>query len=756
MQIIKLELTFSLYTLLLIFCTQSLIGQNDASFQKLNGNPFIAKSSRTFDYDKDGDSDIIALEEYRLDRKKALRLVWLENDEQHQFNTKHSLEIENIPVSANYFSIDDYNADGFHDFMITSGSHGKQLNGEFIIYYGLEKGKFNRKMIQNKFDFDHVLQNDFNRDGYIDIIVAGYTDDPFPGIRTTDAIAKEMLIFLGSPNEFSVTSINTGGNSVLSLGKGDLNNDGYDDLVYSSTNALHILENNKKGEFKEKNKLIIENCSDILSIRILDLNNDKKNEVLIIKSSNNYLHFEFFDPQKELITKPLNIKDGDSISGDFSWSISDINKDNLKDILTCESSKIYAYIQQKEMQFTKKLITHAPGAKSIQLIDIDGDKDQDLLSFNGNSELNNTYWFENENGNYICHFIFLGKKDNCAYQFMDIDSDGFEDIIFIEPIKNGAFILFKNYQNKGFKNYVYSKSIFAYLMGALDVDQDSREDAVAVTMKGELIWLKNSGKFELWSSSVIDSNLNNPKSILVEDVNKDNKKDIIVGCHGDSKLFYYRNLGMGKFSKTSIDLNIPLPIKILSADFNQDGNLDLAVLSEDSTALITIYKNTGNAIFVKNFQLRGQFGKDMSIFDINNDQKPDIIYSANGYKEIAFHDEDKVKKKMYGLVNDSNTFAQTVVIEPECTLGLLSTIDFNNDRKEDLVYSTYKDLEFSIHIASIKNGKMEDIYESDFDKSVSRMPRSQLMTSFDQKNAQSALLFAVFNPFQIIYMPFNH
>jgi hypothetical protein len=89
-------------------------------------------------------------------------------------------------------------------------------------------------------------------------------------------------------------------------------------------------------------------------------------------------------------------------------------------------------------------------------------------------------------------------------------------------------------------------------------------------------------------------------------------------------------------------------------------------------------------------------------------------------------------------------------------MGLLSTINFKNDGKEYLVYSTYKDLEFAIHIASNKNGKMENIYENNLDKSLPRMPRSQLMTSFDQKNAQSALLFAVFNPFQIIYMPFNH
>ncbi|TAG54037.1 MAG: hypothetical protein EAZ27_09760 [Cytophagales bacterium] len=178
------------------------------------------------------------------------------------------------------------------------------------------------------------------------------------------------------------------------------------------------------------------------------------------------------------------------------------------------------------------------------------------------------------------------------------------------------------------------------------------------------------------------------------DFDGDGKLDVVASTHvpvndpNTNKIYVFRGNNIASVSENSFfpmqifntDIS-PLELKI--ADLDGDGKLDIITFNIPSfgvftTSILRNISTNGNINFAPAVTLTigGQFG---DISDIDNDGKPDIVFS--NYSSIGIIKNNSSRGNI-----TSGTFATPVVIfSPLGTnIGQLAAFDFNMDGKTDL------------------------------------------------------------------------
>ena len=140
-------------------------------------------------------------------------------------------------------------------------------------------------------------------------------------------------------------------------------------------------------------------------------------------------------------------------------------------------------------------------------------------------------------------------------------------------------------------------------------------DEVAVLDERAIHLYSNSGNL-LWSKTI------SPDNAKFADLYNNGKKELVVTS------------GNGKYIKV-FDINgnivwdnnsISFPKQIEIADFNNDGYNDVIV---SAWGKIVVFDKIGNILLEKTVSSYGGNISSMKIYDINNDGKPEIIYTLN-------------------------------------------------------------------------------------------------------------------------------
>jgi hypothetical protein len=99
-------------------------------------------------------------------------------------------------------------------------------------------------------------------------------------------------------------------------------------------------------------------------------------------------------------------------------------------------------------------------------------------------------------------------------------------------------------------------------------------------------------KLEFYFLNAYDS------SLVVADINEDNKIDIIFIYYSTKQLYVVINSGNGIFTDRKIYLTDLGPSSLEIGDINKDGKLDIIVANQYSDS-ISIFYNTGHGMFNK-------------------------------------------------------------------------------------------------------------------------------------------------------------
>ena len=337
------------------------------------------------DIDNDGDYDMIMVGENKAEDYLSLLYI---NDGKGNFNKSNKNNL--IGVSGGALSFADVNGDSFEDVLITG--RNIEFKSSATLYMNDRKGNFIPKKgtpftgINN----GDVAFEDIDNDGDQDVLISGFNHDA-TGYEHDGEVFSKLYENDGKGNFTELKNVSIEGiYSGSSINFGDINGDGFQDLLLTGKNSVHkgsayLYTNDGKGMFNKKENTNFQGIKSGKGI-FRDINNDGFLDVIISG---------FMDNLSTTVTK-LYTNDGKGI-------FSELKNHQLENI-----------------------------CGTVAFADVDGDQKEELLitGINRSHTTVSILYTNNGNGVFspIKHLSFVGV---CAegIGFADLDGDNYMDLV---------------------------------------------------------------------------------------------------------------------------------------------------------------------------------------------------------------------------------------------------------------------------------------------------------------------------------------
>jgi len=392
---------------------ENLDGQgNFSSLILISDDANNARSVYSKDLDGDGDLDVLSA------NSSGSKLAWYENID--GLGTFGNQQIISSSLSGP-FSVyaGDLDGDGDNDVLCASSFDGKvtwfeNTNGQ---------GTFGTEQIitTSASGAEFVTAADFDADGDLDVLSTSFIDDKiawYENIGQGSFGAQQIISNLADDPRSVVVK--------------DLDNDGDLDIlsVSSFNNKISLYENtNGLGDFVIQ-QIISSDFGD-LSVHAADFDGDGDIDVVSSKGNNAYTFENLNGIGNFSSAKPV-IPTTDEPRSIFP---ADIDADGDFDILCAsEDDNKISWFENLDGQGTfgvQKVVSSLEDAISVLAADVDGDNDLDIVA-SGHSSSSRTVWFENLDGlgNFGPEQIILyGVGFNTSIQMIDIDGDNDLDLL---------------------------------------------------------------------------------------------------------------------------------------------------------------------------------------------------------------------------------------------------------------------------------------------------------------------------------------
>lgn len=279
----------------------------------------------------------------------------------------------------------------------------------------------------------------------------------------------------------------------------------------------------------------------------------------------------------------------------------------------------------------------------------------------------------------------------------DIDGDGKIDIITTSNSGN-IFSIYKNTTTSvGNITFATRQDIVTLpTPGDLeieDVDGDNKNDIICTNYSSNSfsVFRNLSTAGNIIFDTRLDYNCNNnPSSIAVFDMDGDLKKDIAITYYTTEQLGVFKNtttsIGNPSFSSIVTFSTPSYPAFLNKADLDGDGKKEM-VISSLYGHNITVFKNTSTGVNSLSFQsgLNISSGTGLSycqgitLTDLDNDSKIDISVCNRGNNTLSVFKNISTT----GVINSSSFANQVLFLVNESPYDIFAT-DLNGDGKVDI------------------------------------------------------------------------
>ncbi len=410
------------------------------------------------DIDKDGDRDILFT---TFDYPSSL--FSYKNDGNGNFKEKAILH-KTFTGGNGHLALSDMDKD--QDVDIIYGIENDEL-GLFINNVKTGFGAFQNLIHPNIKDVRALIPGDLDGDGDLDIIATSYTDHTIGWFKNLQKgnFSEQIIIsdrenaldakvmdvdgdkdldiaammsgsavkwFKNEGNKgfLSFNPVTKYGLSYSTVGQGDINGDGYLDLVLNDDSREELLyfKNEGNGTFVDF-YTIAHGFKDIKDLAVKDIDNDLDMDIVLITKRDFLIHF-FVNDGKANFTKQV-LRD---TYLPHQLLVDDLDNDGDHDLLTIGDSYVSAYTvwyQNNGQGVFKaiKLSVDSLDFPSLLNFDVDKDGDTDIIQGENNGKIR---WLENQgNEAFVKRFISFAEKKNIIYRISsaDLDLDEDEDLL---------------------------------------------------------------------------------------------------------------------------------------------------------------------------------------------------------------------------------------------------------------------------------------------------------------------------------------
>jgi hypothetical protein len=363
------------------------------------------------------------------------------------------------------------------------------------------------------------------------------------------------------------------------------------------------------------------------------------------------------------------------------------------------------------------------------------------LAFSFSGVFSTPYYMKTKDGKNI---YLLAGDSGLSLAPKKVDEDDYPD--FTGEINDQCYIFWGN----GAKDKAEFDGLLLPFspIGLVDVNRDGKLDIVGVSVENnqqKIYVMYNQGNRQFSAPSLIFTPPYNYDFYDILDVDGDGNLDIVCSTIAYLERIYWGD-NNNQFDPDRYTQYYPnLPFGILEYDFNNDGRLDLG--TGNWTGGYRIYIQQPD----KTFQLVNTLPESINLefVDVNRDGKLDMVfnYDENGidYVAVALGNGDGTFSTPHNLFSDIGDAEGTDYLE--YTFKRCIPVDFNNDRKVDLIMTKRYKLQHTLYYLQIDENLN---YETSLVESFSVSTYPTIFTDFDGDTNPDIAIVGTY-PYRLMY-----
>jgi hypothetical protein len=630
------------------YYNQNFLYRNDGNgkFTKISNGSIVLSSvghwaSTWVDYDNDRDLDLYVINSY-TDNNELLR-----NNDNGTFTSVNSVITNTSNSLGNNAAWSDTDRDGDLDLFIATGSNSDEetRNKNNLYYINNGDGTFTKNttsIIATDGGFSQYgCFSDYDNDGDPDLLVINTFQDNFFYENNGEGSFTKV---------FNQPFLSTG-EQPLTACWGDLNNDGYTDLVIGSYNDSRIYFNNGDKSFRAKSFPNI--SGNATGVSLGDFNNDGYLDVIFIRTGQNAL---FYLNNGDESFSNINAGDLTSVSLDYtnSGAVADYDKDGNLDVFVNNDNSTNLLFENKEVTnnwIGFRLVgrqSNWQGIGAKVMIKVNNEWQTREIATPSSYRTQNSV---------VAHFGL--RSASCIEQLRVVWPSGKIQNIYSVRRRNIYLTIdeavdcydFSTAPMSAITNDNFNSNANAWA----DYDNDGDLDAmVGNTSSSNGINLYQNQADSTFLDVAVVTSLAGTGSIsggTWGDYDNDGDPDLFVTDHSTSGLnFLHRNDG-GSFTATSMS-DPGISVGAAWADLNNDGALDLIIANNQTNQSLqtnTIYLGNGNGILSVHHDDalnndKGISSGNVALADVDGDHDVDIFIPTIGTeKDILYRNDGHAK-----------------------------------------------------------------------------------------------------------------
>jgi len=621
--------------------------------------------------------------------------------------------------------ITDLNGDGYPDIVFCNYIHYYPGNRFAYVYWGSRDGyRADRKTELPTLFAAGVAAADLNGDGYPDLVFANEGSEPGLEELYPDR-GLNSYIYWGSatgfdPNRRSL--LPTRGAHDVAIA--DVNHDGYPDIAFVNNSpagkGLQVFFGGAAGYTGKTAQTIA--LDDPTSLRSGDVNGDGYADLIVSTSAKPLMLGGGFaslrEGQAAEHTVDVFLGSAQGISPDHEISlpslqahdtvVADLNKDGFADIVIAnasdgKSTTVPSYIYWGSAQgFDRQHRTELPtlGASGVAVGDFNGDGFPDLIfanSTDGKTYDVPSYIYWGSSTGYAPYLRSqLQSFGATAANVADLNHDGHPDIVLVNEY-SGSFGGIDSNIFWGNPHHYYSTASMSSIPGmgtygttAADLNNDGYVDLVMCGSypNGTYLYWGGPEGFSVDRREVLP--VNSTFTSSAADLNHDGYLDLVLAGVVNHKPVGY--ILWGSANGYSKDKEAMLPLKAKRsvnsriADLNHDGYLDLIYTDGDNGTMQIFWGGPDGYSEQRTWSAELGIGSSLQLADLNGDGNLDFIIA--GLFDPAQRSHNTSSRIYWGTAQGTPSLENPVKLEAYTSIEC-AVADLNHDGYLDLVFSNY-------------------------------------------------------------------